>query len=111
MTGQGSITWFKTVPSSALADYGVAGTVAGGKAVALYLVDGNYFATSDICTHGAANLSDGELVDDVIECPLHQGMFNVKTGEAVRMPCTIAVATYPVKLEDGYLHVGIEEKD
>lgn len=111
MTDQSSITWFKAVPPSALDDYGVAGVVIGGKAIALYLVENQYFATSDICTHGAANLSDGELNGDVIECPLHQGMFNVRTGEAVGMPCTIAVATYPVKLEDGYLYVGIGESN
>ena len=86
----------------------MAQAVIGGLKIALYAVDGEYYATADLCTHGAASLADGYLDGDLIECPLHQGTFNVKTGAAVGAPCTVAIKTFPVKLEDGLLHVGVE---
>lgn len=103
-----TMTWQPTLPPSDLEQYGVAQAVVGGLKVALYAVDGEYYATADLCTHGAASLADGYLDGDLIECPLHQGTFNVKTGAAVGAPCTVAVKTFPVKLEDGLLHVGVE---
>jgi naphthalene 1,2-dioxygenase system ferredoxin subunit len=103
-----TLTWQATVPPSDLEQYGLAQAVVGGLKIALYVVDGEYYATADLCTHGAASLADGYLDGDLIECPLHQGTFNVKTGAAVGAPCTVAIKTFPVKLEDGLLHVGVE---
>ena len=103
-----TLTWQPTLPPSDLEQYGVAQAVVGGLKIALYVVDGEYFATADLCTHGQASLSDGYLDGELIECPLHQGTFNVKTGAAVDAPCSVAVRTFPVKLEDGVLHVGME---
>ncbi|MEN5362725.1 non-heme iron oxygenase ferredoxin subunit [Brevundimonas intermedia] len=103
-----TLTWTPTVAPSALEQYGVAQAIVGGTKIALYAVDGDYYATADLCTHGQASLADGYLDGDLIECPLHQGTFNVKTGAAVGAPCTVAVRTYPVKLENGVLHVGME---
>jgi nitrite reductase/ring-hydroxylating ferredoxin subunit len=103
-----TLTWMPTVAPAELEQYGVAQAVVGGTKIALYAVDGEYYATADLCTHGAASLADGYLDGELIECPLHQGTFNVKTGAAVGAPCTVAVRTYPVKLQDGVLHVGME---
>jgi naphthalene 1,2-dioxygenase system ferredoxin subunit len=103
-----TLTWQPTLPPSDLEQYGVAQAIVGGVKVALYAVDGEYFATADLCTHGAASLADGYLDGELIECPLHQGTFNVKTGAAVGAPCSVAVKTFPVKLENGLLHIGVE---
>ena len=62
---------------------------------------------ADDLAHGRKTEID-YLNGELIECPLHQGTFNVKTGAAVGAPCTVAVRTYPVKLQDGVLHVGME---
>jgi naphthalene 1,2-dioxygenase system ferredoxin subunit len=80
---------------------------ADGVALALYFVDGTVYATAELCTHGAARLSDGYLDDGIIECPLHQGLFDVRTGEAVGPPCTEAVRTYKVRIEDGQVLVQV----
>ena len=85
-----------------------AASAAGVREIAVFGVDGQFYATDNICTHGHARLCDGFLLGEEIECPLHQGTFNVKTGAAVGAPCTVAVRTYPVKLQDGVLHVGME---
>ncbi|MBV1867087.1 MAG: bifunctional 3-phenylpropionate/cinnamic acid dioxygenase ferredoxin subunit [Marinosulfonomonas sp.] len=73
--------------------------------IALYNVDGTFFATDDICSHGDASLADGLLEDFAIECPFHAGTFDVRTGEALTRPCVHKINTYPVKIEDGFVYV------
>ncbi len=69
-------------------------------AVAVYRVDGAVFATADLCTHGAASLSEGWLEGHFIECPAHMGTFDIRTGSACAFPATIDVTTYPVVERD-----------
>lgn len=76
-----------------------------GAAVALFHVDGCVYATQDECTHGRASLADGYLIGDEVECPLHQGMFNVRTGAVTAAPCTLALKTYAVEIRDGVIHL------
>lgn len=73
--------------------------------IALYNVDGEYFATSDTCTHEEASLSEGILFGDVVECPLHGAAFNVRTGEVEAFPAVLPVATYPVRLAGDEIQV------
>ena len=73
--------------------------VAGGRQIAIYLVDGAVFATANHCTHGDALLCDGFLEGHEIECPHHQGRFDVRTGAPTCAPATVALATYPARLE------------
>ncbi len=67
--------------------------------VVLINLDGDFFALSDICTHQDASLSDGEIVGDEIECPLHGGAFEIRTGLPANFPVVVAVETYQVKRE------------
>ena len=78
----------------------VTAVTLGGKALALYEVDGEVFATDNRCTHGDALLSDGFLEGTVIECPFHQGRFDVCTGKAVCAPLTEDIRVYPVRIEN-----------
>lgn len=103
------MSWIKTIETARLADEGVACAEAAGRRIAFYEVEGEFFATDDLCTHGRAFLSDGYLDGHMIECPLHQGLFDVRTGAPCGAPCTEAVRTYPVRVEDGVLHVMVEE--
>jgi naphthalene 1,2-dioxygenase system ferredoxin subunit len=61
--------------------------------------------TANQCTHGNAFLSEGFLIDGEIECPLHQGRFDVKTGAPTCEPACDPVRVYPVKIEDGRVFV------
>ncbi len=79
----------------------------GSVLVAVYNVDGKFYATSDICTHAHAHLSDGYIEDDIVECPLHQGRFHIPTGKAISAPVTEDVRTFPVRVEDGNVLVQV----
>ena len=59
------------------------------------------FATDGLCTHEQFHLADGLVMDDIIECPKHNGRFNYKTGEAKGAPVCVNLRTYPVKVEGG----------
>ncbi|MFM0045581.1 MULTISPECIES: non-heme iron oxygenase ferredoxin subunit [Paraburkholderia] len=73
---------------------------AGDREIALYVVDGEVFATDNVCTHGHARLCDGFLEGTEIECPLHQGRFDVRTGKALCSPLTEDVLSFPVRIVD-----------
>tara|TARA_B100000579_G_C22175918_1_gene551820 strand:+ start:61 stop:384 length:324 start_codon:yes stop_codon:yes gene_type:complete len=70
------------------------------------LVDG-FYATDGICTHEAVHLEDGLVMDDEIECPMHQGIFNVKTGKALSPPACEDLKTYPVKIDENKIFIQI----
>ncbi len=73
---------------------------AGDLTLAVFNVDGEFFVTDDMCTHGPGSLSEGYIEDDVVECNFHNGQFNIRTGEVVSPPCMVAVKTYPVLVVD-----------
>ena len=91
--------WHKVAKKSDIAEGEVLGATIGDKQVAVYLIGGEMLATDNICTHAYACLSDGYLEDGIIECPLHAGRFEVKTGKALGAPVTENIAVYQVKLE------------
>lgn len=77
--------------------------------IAIYQVEGEYYATGDTCSHGKASLSEeGELNGFVITCTWHDGQFDIRTGEALTMPCTKEIPSYPVIVKDGEIWVDIE---
>jgi 3-phenylpropionate/trans-cinnamate dioxygenase ferredoxin component len=70
-------------------------------------LDDQYFATDCYCTHEQAHLADGFVEDDIIECPMHNGRFNYRTGEAMGAPVCIDLKTYPVKVEAGKVFINL----
>ena len=78
----------------------------GGRTFAIYRsAEGDYFATDGLCTHEQAHLADGLVMGDIIECPMHNGRFNYKTGEAKRAPVCVNLKTYAVKVEGGRVFI------
>jgi anthranilate 1,2-dioxygenase ferredoxin subunit len=74
---------------------------AGDLTLAVYLVDGEFFVTDDLCTHGPGSLSEGYLDGHIIECDFHNGAFDIRTGEVVAPPCMIPLKTYKTVTENG----------
>ena len=82
----------------------------GSTTLAVYNIGGAFYATDNECTHGAASLAAGILEDGVIECTLHFGAFNVKTGEAVQAPCFTRLRTYKAVVQDGQVMVDMDKE-
>ena len=71
-----------------------------GHDIALYKTEaGEVFATHNICSHGHARLCEGFLEGHEIECPFHQGRFDIRTGQPTLEPCVEAIRSYPVRIE------------
>ena len=85
------------------------GLVVNGANIAVFNIDGQFHATSNVCTHHFALLSEGYVDVDVIECPLHQGRFNIWTGEAEGEPVTRGIRVFPVRVEAGEVLVDVAQ--
>ncbi len=81
----------------------------GNQYIAIYRVDGKFYATDDICTHEFASLSEGDIDGDEIECPLHQARFHLPTGKVRAAPATANLRTYPVKVTGDEIYIQISE--
>ncbi|HEY7687108.1 MAG TPA: MocE family 2Fe-2S type ferredoxin [Dongiaceae bacterium] len=80
----------------------------GGRIYALYhSPDGKFYATDGLCTHEEFPLTDGLVMDNIIECPKHNGRFDYRTGAAKGAPACIDLKTYPVKVEGGRVLIDI----
>ena len=99
--------WTKACPAD-IAPGECRGVVVGGENVAIFNLDGRFHATSNVCTHQFALLCDGYVDGGVIECPLHQGRFDIRTGTAEGDPVTVPIKVYPINVESGtvFLDVG-----
>jgi nitrite reductase/ring-hydroxylating ferredoxin subunit len=80
---------------------------AGELTLAVFNVDGQFYVTDDMCTHGPGSLSEGYIEDDVVECNFHNGQFNIRTGEVVSPPCMVPIKTYPVMVVDGKVTIEV----
>ena len=70
-----------------------------GKAVALFRLEDGYYAIDDTCSHEEAFLSEGEIEDGKVECPLHGAEFDLKTGEALTLPATKPVTVFTTEID------------
>jgi naphthalene 1,2-dioxygenase system ferredoxin subunit len=91
--------WVDALSTDDLPTDDVIGVVVGGRDIAIYSVGAEVYATDSLCTHGQARLCDGFLDGHEIECPLHQGKFDVRNGQPTCEPVTEAIRNYPVRID------------
>lgn len=82
--------------------------VAGNKPVAMFRLGDDVFALHDLCTHGHARLSEGFVENGCVECPLHQGLVDIRTGAPKCAPIVEAVRAYPVRVVEGQVEVQVD---
>ena len=88
---------------------GVARFDHGSKTFAVYRApDDSVWCTDGLCSHEAVHLADGLVIDFEIECPKHNGAFDYRTGEAIRLPPCVNLRTYPAENVDGEVRIAIE---
>jgi len=80
-------------------------TELAGRPIVVYNVNGTFYATDNACTHASAALSDGWLDDFEIECPLHRGRFDIRTGKALTSPAECDLRTYETRIVEGRVEV------
>ena len=73
--------------------------------VAVFNLDGQFYAIVDVCTHDAGQLTGGTVEGDEIVCPRHGARFSIRTGEALTAPAYEPTDSFPVRVEDGYIQV------
>ena len=103
--------WHLVAETNDIEEEDVLGVNVEGTAVAVYNVDGEFYATENICTHAFAFLSEGIVIDDIIECPVHQGRFHIPTGMPKGAPVSVALDTYATRVEDGNVYVRLNSGD
>ncbi len=101
-------TWTDVAAMDDIFEGAAIGVAAGDRDIAVYKTEaGELFATDNICSHGHARLCDGFLEGHEIECPFHQGRFDIRTGEATLEPCVDAIRSYPIRIEGARVLVQI----
>lgn len=84
---------------------------AGRRIVGIANVEGDFYAFDDTCTHEEASLTEGELYDFIVECPLHGATFDIRTGAVESFPATIPLPTYDLRIDGDEIHVATEPRE
>ncbi len=82
-----------------------------GRRVCVVNVGERYFVVDDTCTHAEASLAEGYVHPDdcTIECPLHNAVFSLETGEALEFPAEEPVRAYRVTVEGEDLFIDTDD--
>ena len=98
--------WVDVCPVEDIEEQDVIRVDHGSRTLAIYRLKGDrFYATDGLCTHEYAYLADGLVLDGVVECPLHNGRFDIATGRALRAPASDHLTTYPVERRGNSLYV------
>ncbi len=95
----GSPAWVRVAAAADIAEGEPVAVEAAGRRLALYRVEGELFCTDNVCTHAFALLTEGWLEGHLIECPLHAGQFDIRTGRGCGDPIDTDLKTFPVRVE------------
>ena len=103
-----STDWIDATAEADLWDDAGVSIVVQGLDIAIFRSGDAVYATDNLCTHGHARLCDGFVEGHEIECPLHQGRFDLRSGAATCAPAVEAVKTYPVRIEGGRVYLALD---
>ena len=81
----------------------------GEDPVVVFNIAGDYYAIADVCTHDDGPLGDGEVENHEIVCPRHGARFDITTGEVLTLPAVKGVASYPIRVKDDMVEIGVQE--
>jgi len=99
--------WTDVLAVEALETGDVTPVTIGSRRLAIYDAEDGIYVTLALCTHGGADLCDGYFDGHVIECPLHQGAFDIRDGRALYAPATRALKTFPARVVGGRVEIMI----
>jgi 3-phenylpropionate/trans-cinnamate dioxygenase ferredoxin component len=97
--------WVDVVKATAIADGEHVTVDVDGVEIAVFKLEGQFYAIEDVCTHDGAQIADGMLEGDEIICPRHGARFCIKTGAVKSPPAYEDITCYPVRIESGIVQV------
>jgi nitrite reductase/ring-hydroxylating ferredoxin subunit len=103
--------FFKAAPLDDVPEGGTYAIEVDGEPICLAKVEGTIYAFTDNCTHISGPLSDGSLEGCAITCPWHLAQFDIRTGNVLRGPARQSILTYPVKIEEQTIFIGLPDPD
>ncbi len=83
--------------------------VVDGRAIAVFNVEGSFYAIDDVCTHDGGPLAEGELQGCAIMCPRHGAKFDVRTGKALSFPAFEPIACHVVEIQGDDVLVALDD--
>lgn len=92
--------WIKLCTTNEVPDNDALEVTQDGHVYCAYRIQGKHYVTDGICTHQVARLAEGYVIDDIIECPMHNGRFHIPTGRVDGPPACEPLRVYPIKLND-----------
>src|SRR5260370_35634004 len=104
-----NLEWVAVCPASEIELEDVRRFDYGRATYAVYRTRDGYYASDGLCTHEKAQLAGGLVLDDIIECPLHNGRFHIPTRKALTPPVCLNLKTYPGGIEQGILNAGLAQ--
>jgi 3-phenylpropionate/trans-cinnamate dioxygenase ferredoxin subunit len=102
------VSWVRVGPAESIAAGDYRTIEVGNGFVAVFNVGGEFFAIDDLCTHDGEGLAGGEIVDHEVICPRHGARFCLRTGAVLAPPAYEPVRSYPTRVVDGVVEVGVE---
>ncbi len=103
------MTWLKVCATTEIEDGEGLKVDSVRPPIAVFHLDGEYYATADTCSHADSSLSEGYVEDGEVECVWHLARFCLRTGAARTLPATAPIRTYEVRVEDGEVHVLLDD--
>lgn len=104
------MTWIDACALDDIEEEDLIGFDHDGRTYAIYRMYGQeVFCTDGLCTHEKVHLKDGLLMDHIVECPRHNGRFDIRTGAAKGAPACVDLATYPARVENGRVLITISD--
>jgi 3-phenylpropionate/trans-cinnamate dioxygenase ferredoxin subunit len=101
--------WIAACSRSSLELDDVVSFVHEGSDYAIYRTSKDqFYATDGHCTHERTLLCDGLVMDGIIECPKHNGRFDIATGRAKGAPVIVNLKTYPVRIDGDTVYIGLD---
>jgi 3-phenylpropionate/trans-cinnamate dioxygenase ferredoxin subunit len=82
-----------------------------GTMIALFNLNGEYFAIQDVCSHDDGPVAEGELEGYEIVCPRHGARFDVRSGEVLSLPAAVDIPAYPVRVEGSEIQIGVPRQE
>lgn len=99
--------WIEVCALDEIDDEDVVRFDRAGQTYAIYRYGGKVYASDGLCTHERVHLADGLVMKHVIECPKHNGRFDIRDGKALGAPVCVNLKTFPAKVEGGVICIEV----